>query len=329
LNLLHADLQLGADIHELQRRSKSLLVPAGMPNDYRVRAAVAAVALADHACAVDEIRDVHRLTRDALNGRDVDVAQRATINMIYHVSCGDLDQAAEASRTLLEVRYAAGSARDIVHALRCAARVSRYCGDWTAATTYLKDAVVLAERNRLATQATRACGMLAEQAFARLDFVEATEWHSRAVGWTRATDDRLLGAVNELFAAQLALAEGRLDAARSSLSSRRIQDLRSTLYAGRIEALAVELHLHVASGELAAVRSLFPEFERVFEQLLPFGDLDYAAVVRYLCSSDDDAAGHAHLVAYATTLRRERGRLSPLLATPVETRVSPFHLKRT
>lgn len=324
LDLLHAELQLGGDVDELQRRSKALLVDRTATSRYRVKAAVTAVALADHACAVDEIREVHRLTQDALQNTDVDAAHRATINMIYHVSCGDLDKATDASEALLEARRASGSPADIVHALRCAARVARYSGNWSAATDYLHDAVALAERHRFATQAIRACGMLAEQAFCRLDFYASADWHARAVGWARSTEDRLLQAINDVFAAKLALAHGDITNARAHLESPRIQSLANTLYGGRIDALAVRLHADVASGGLTTTRELLPTFEAVFSKLLPFGDLDYAAVVRYLCTTDDEPGGHQRLVAYATVQRRERGRLSALLEATLDRRASPF-----
>jgi hypothetical protein len=302
----------------------ALLVDRAMPDQQRVSAAVTAVALASHACAVDDIKEVHRLTRDALRNPDVDIAQRATVDMIYHVSCGDLNDAINASKELLTARRASGSAAEVVHALRCTAQVAGYAGDWRGATAYLHDAVQLAEKHCLATQAIRACGMLAEHAFGQLSFQTSAEWHSRAVSWAQSTDDRLLQAINELFAAKLALAQGDLTGARAHLASQHIPHLATTLYSGRIDALAVRLHAHLAHGDTVAARDRMAAFESAFLQLLPFGDLDYAAVVRYLCAAEDEVTGYERLLAYATVQRRERGPLSPLLQATLDRRASPF-----
>lgn len=183
--------------------------------------------------------------------------------MIYNTTCGDLDVALTAAQVLVHYRRKKSGPSELAHSLRCAAHVAQRAGALDTALAYLLDAVTIAEENRLVTHAIRLSGMLAEHYFEALNLSEARAWYTRAVHWTQGAEDPVLHAQNVVFAAKLALAEGKLGEAREHLENTALGVLCAGTFAGQIDVLATRVHLFIAQGEKIPA-TLLSDFDGTF-----------------------------------------------------------------
>jgi hypothetical protein len=326
LQLLYADLQMGADVIELRERSRVVMADRSLDAGIRVKFGLAALSLADHTCSPASLVDSFSLISECLLHPSVPEAERATAKMIYYTASGDLTAAlAAAQRLVAERRSTRSSPSALAHALRCAGHVATRSAQHEAAVAYLLESTSIAEEYNLVTQAIRSCGMLSEHYFDALDLAEAKAWHARAVRWAGVGQDPVLSASNAVLNAKIALAEGHIDYAESLLGSGATGVLGATLYDARMQALAAQLHLATARLGAAVPTALIEEFTSQFDQLISSGGLDYPAVVRF-CYDLHVAPAYAYdrLVEYVRLNRVEGAPLPALLTRTLVDRQPPF-----
>lgn len=316
LRLLEADLQMQVDVQELLLRSRAFVTDDRLSPSQRVAFGLWALRFADCAGLMQDIQAVYALITADLDHPAVSAADRCTARMMYHTTCGDLNVAINAAHELVEELRRLRQPAALCRGLRSASRVAQWCGHTEEALSYLHESVRVAEQHNLVMHAIRGCGKLCEYHLVQLELADARRWLARVMEWNAVADDPSLTGAAAVTAAKLALIEAKPETASDALTYLYRVREADTVY-NRVDALALQLHAQLAEGDGRRLdESTLESFVRTFDEAIVFGELDYAAFVRYLCVARSDAQrARDELYIYAHERRRERGPVSRLVAT--------------
>jgi hypothetical protein len=295
------------ELGELLTRSESFAGNTSLPPALRVAFGFWGLKIADFACLRPQLHTPFRAIAGVLDHPDVRAAHRSAANMVYHRSRGDIDTALGAAREMVCELRKRSHAADLSHGLRCAAHVARQRGYIDEMLRYLVESATVAEQHQLVTHAVRSCGRISEHYLYELELNEAKAWYRRAAEWNQRADDPTLATTTALCAAKIALINGNTVDATNAMAG-----IRVDAYGGHrpdeVDALAVRIHLRIAERDYTPAEELRTNFSRAFAQCSSYGDLDYAAFVRFLWESERDESGaRAALRRYITEERRELG----------------------
>jgi tetratricopeptide (TPR) repeat protein len=284
-----------------------------------MRFAAFALRVADYLCSAEGLQSTYDAVTDILQHPDVDAVRRATVDMIYHAACGNLDISEAAARAILAARREGDSPAALSVALRSAAYVYKRCGELDEALRMLMEAAKVAEANNLVNDAVLSYGFLGDNYVHLRDLTQARAWLDRCSRWIGRTDNRGLLAMSRVLHAKIALLSGRVHEIEPDLIATLHSMLHTSDLSRRVDAQAVQLHALVIRGEVEIPASLISEFEATFHRVWTFGEQDYPAYILYLVHSQRaPAAALEALREYVDSRRRERGPVPTLIASVLQ-----------
>jgi predicted ATPase/DNA-binding SARP family transcriptional activator len=274
---------------------------------HRVEAGCMALMLMDQLCDHDGMAGVYTLVQEVCKIQGVSCAARFQAALVFHTTCGNIETAVHAARSLIEEQRSNGNVGDLFRSL-CNAVVSlRTAGLFDEAEAALLEALAVAERHKIELAYSEALALLALMALERGRNEEARRWWELLRVRPAAPDDKQSSADLVGIPVRLALLSSRPSDARRLLPRnwRTLRDEPGGFHRAYQASLFVAAELacgRIPSNQLLAVlEDAHLNVRRGVYQAFP----TYALYVGLRAAGQDDRGSNL-LNEYITTYRRER-----------------------
>ena len=269
------------DTKECLRRASACSENITASLDHRLKALRIRAIAADNLCDDEQLRRSHALILQLAAGRPEHAAARLVVEIVYHTTLGELEKAVEYCHELILLERGRGSVIANCRALRFISYPLRILGDFDQCRNSLRESLDLAEKYRLAAEATTSCDALATIALEHRELDEANAWVDRATNWAKNVDANLERLATRLLRAQLALARGNAQETIDILGDDLAMCASEPIPRKALNVLCALTEANVALNRVEDVRRLIPVFRHRLVETLSRGRQD--AFVRALC----------------------------------------------
>jgi DNA-binding SARP family transcriptional activator/tetratricopeptide (TPR) repeat protein len=327
LALLETGLRTGASMPVAHRNAMSIAIDRAVAFELRLRAAIVALICADNMCAREDGRDAWLAVADLLQEPTDMSVERLTLEMIYHVSFGDISIGARRA-TELFARLGEGDPVFVrARVIRNVADALRYSGEEARARSLMRTAYQFAAECSSTDGARVAADKLARMAVDRGDIADATRWIDLLERWTPATDDSIAECAYVDTRTRVALEAGLVSKANTIFQSCVRREVPEWEIRTRRSLIALRTSMLLASSNELIPASIVDELLEIHHRAhhATGHDALVVALVSALDRNGDIRKAHSVMSAYLTLHRRERSSLSVQLGRLV----APHHALRT
>lgn len=277
---------------------------------HKLKAAVWAMVISDHACDFARAERIHALVEHFDTEDSSEQLAKLRVQLVYNASYGNLEQALAVAQQLLRLHRRDCKPTALVRTLSWTALPARRAGDFDTARSRLSEALDICLRYSLEYGAMLSCIEIAACCIESSSIEEAQLWYPRAIEWSKRADPSIGHPSILLLGARLALMNGdpgessRLLAQIPSPSAKR-SDVRF-----RTEWLATSLGIGLMEAE-SSIPAATIELEGLHRGIRSFGGQDFptSRLIAGLRSMGRNAEAEGLLNEYVTVHRRERSPL--------------------
>lgn len=310
LELTETELLFRRDVDPIEclRRAAACSEHVTASLDHRLKALRIRAIVADNLCDDGELLRSHALILQLVAARPEHTAARLVVEIVYHTTLGNLENAVEYCRDLIALERSRGSVVANCRALRFISYPLRILGDFAQCRHSLRESLDLAEKYRLAAEATTLCDVLATIALEHGDLDEANVWVDRATNWAKNVDANLERFATRLLRAQLTLAKGNPQETVAILGDDLGMCATEPIPRKALNVLCALTEAYVTLNRVDDVRRVIPLIQRRLSETLARGRQD--PFVRALCRAQllvgDVGEVHDFVTTYLLLQRRDR-----------------------
>jgi hypothetical protein len=287
---------------------------------HRVEAAIMGLKMASDQCDRSVIDEIYGAAQSVLLCDGVDDLHRFELNMVYHCTRGDVE---EASRMALQFAASARDSADSMvffKAARNAVCPLRLNGRYKDAKTLLVEAINLAVGKRSFAFARYLTQELVRLHLVENNFAEARKQLDRFADFEFPDADLHSRADHADLEARLCLEEGNLEGAQKNCEFL-LASSANLAASRRVTTLATAVRVQASLGDdRCALESFVRELESLHLEQRTAGFQDYETVGLFvgLSAIGEASRGTELLKSYVTTYRRDRSPIPPSLHAKIQ-----------
>ena len=289
---------------------------AEAPAAHRVACGLLALKVASNNNEIRIMEAVYETILPLSDGSMASQCVRFEIDMVFHSACGDMGRIAYATKQFLEAARRETNPLSFSRALMNAAIAYRLAGETEEAETLFQEGLDHAIKHGLLSRATFACYSLVRLYLATGNIKRAREALDRAETLADFGEDIHLIADRHYLIARVSLEEGNIEEASSHYAIMLAETNPNENVNRRTSVAALGIMLAISKGlPIDGLKPLVAQLEsmHMLNRASGWQDFESQALASGLRVCGEAEKGHRLLAEYATTYRRERWPLPPVL----------------